>query len=473
MRILDLLRKGLRKLFKKEEIASAAGVNILMSSEMEDAIELWTKMYKDCPAWKSKNTKTLNVPASLSSEVAKTTCLEMKVKVSGSARAEYIDKCMRKPIFSKMRNIVEYMIAKGGVVVKPYVDGEKIEYDIIQANHFFPTRFDSSGNILAAIFDDFEINGDVRYTRLEYHELMDGKYTIKNKAFKKSVTKTSNGMQAQDVGKPCSLTEVDRWAEIEPEVFMEDVEHVFFSYGKTPWANHIDTESPLGVSIFSKAVEQIEEADKQWTRILREYKEKEVVVQALAEVFDEDRDGNPILPEGDERRFEVFDVDAKKDGGIKDFLQTWSPDIRDTSLFNGLNKMLQRIEFLCGVSYGTISDPIEFEKTATEILSSKQRMYSTVTDIQDVATKLLEDIVFVTCELVDLYEIYEDGEAEVSCEWDDSIMTDSNLEYQRRWSWVQAGKMRLEAFYAWYFGCTEEEAGKYIPENKMTYPEDE
>lgn len=470
MRILDLLRKGLRKLFKREEVAS-----ILMSSDMEDAIDLWTRMYKDCPSWKSKNTKTLNIAASLSSEVAKTACLEMKVKISGSERADFIDKCMRKPIFSKMRNIVEYMIAKGGVVVKPYVDDDKIEYDIVQANHFYPTKFDSSGNIMAAIFDDFEISGDIRYTRLEYHELIDGKYTIKNKAFKKNVTKTSDEAQTQDIGKPCNLTEVDRWAEIEPEVLIEDVEHVFFSYGKTPWANHIDTESPLGVSIFSKAVEQIEDADKQWTRILREYREKEVVVQASSEAFEEDKDGNPIIPEGDERRFEIFNIDIKNDGSgsIKDFIQEWSPEIRDTSLFNGLNKILQRIEFLCGVSYGTISDPIEFEKTATEILSSKQRMYSTVADIQDAATKLLEDIVLVTCELVDLYEFYEDGEAEVSCEWDDSIMTDSNLEYQRRWSWVQAGKMRLEAFYAWYFGCTEEEAKKYIPENGMTYPEDE
>ena len=37
---------------------------------------------------------------------------------------------------------------------------------------------------------------------------------------------------------------------------------------------------------------------------------------------------------------------------------------------------------------------------------------------------------------------------------------------------VLAGKLKVEKFYAWYFGCTEEEAKEYIPEEN-TYPPEE
>lgn len=471
MRILDLIRKGLRRMLKREA-GEAIGVDVMVSSAMEEAIELWGRMYKDTPPWKRNGTKTLNIPASLASEMAKTVVLEAEITVTGSQRADFIGKAIEKPVIEKLRNIIEFMIAKGGIVVKPYVNGQQLEFDIVQAEHFYPVSFDSNGKITSAFFDDFEYDGKTRYVRLEFHELADGKYKITNKAYKSENWKRKADSQENDIGSECSLTEVDRWAEIEPEIIIEDVEHVFFSYGKTPWANHIDTGSPLGVSIFSKAPEVIREADEQWTRIWREYKEKEVVVQASSEVFEEDKNGDPIIPEGNERRYEVFDVDKTSDGKITDMIKEWSPDIRDSSLFNGLNKLLQRIEFLCGFSYGVISDPIEFEKTATEIHASKQRMYSTVTDIQKSAGDLLEDIVFVLNELIDLYELSPEGEYELLCTWDDSIITDKDVEYQRRWSWVQAGKMKLEKFYAWYFGCSEDEAQEYIPKSRG-YPDEE
>lgn len=472
MWIMDQLRKVWNKLLRKE-IGKTVSMDVSISSAMEDAIVLWGKMYGNSPPWKREGMKTLNIPAAIASEMAKTVVLELEAKVSGSARANYINTEMNNKVFGKVRDIAEFMIAKGGVVIKPYVNGQDIEVDIVQAEHFYPVSFDSNGNITSAFFDDFEFAGDVRYIRLEFHELVDGHYTITNKAYKKEGWKKKRDSNDDDLGKECQLTEVDRWAEIEPVVEVEDVEHVFFSYGKMPGANHIDTGSPLGVSIYSKAVEIIEEADEQWARIWREYKEKEVVVQVTSEMFEKDRNDNPIIPEGNERRYEIFDTDKAPDGKISDFIKEWSPDIRDSSMFSGLNKLLQRIEFLSGLSYGVISDPIDFEKTATEIKSSKQRMYTTVTDIQKALQELLDDAVFVADELIDLYELAPEGEYETSYNWDDSIVVDQDVEYQRRWSWVAAGKYSLEAFYAWYFNCSEDEAKSYIPKIENPYPEEE
>ena len=471
MKIVDWIRKVWEKMLRRE--AKAAGMPVTVSMDMEKAIELWDQMFCDTPPWKSENVKTLNIPAAIAREVAKTTVSEMDIRVEGSQRAKDIANEIGGKVLSKTRDVIEYMVAKGGVVLKPYVNGDEIEVDIVQAKHFYPVKFDSNGNITAAFFDDIEFDGNIRYVRFEYHELDNGRYRIANKAYKKEVQKSKADGKDMDVGEECPLSEVDRWAEIEPEVILEDVEHVFFCYGKMPGANHIDAGSPLGTSIYSLAVDSIKEADFQWTRILREYEEKEVMIQASSAVFETDRNGDPIVPHGKERRYEVFDTDIDEAGSISDLIKDWSPEIRDSSLFNGLNKILQKIEFLCGLAYGTISDPLEFEKTATEIKSSKQRMFVTIQDIQTAAEKMINDLVFVVGELMDAYELSEEGDCVVSIDWGDSILTDRDTEYQRRWAWVQSGRLKPEKFFAWYFHCTEEEAMEMLPEAFNPYPDEE
>ena len=52
------------------------------------------------------------------------------------------------------------------------------------------------------------------------------------------------------------------------------------------------------------------------------------------------------------------------------------------------------IEFSVGLAYGTLSEPSEIEKTATEILTSKQRSYVFVSEIQQSLETALGDLVY-------------------------------------------------------------------------------
>ena len=63
-----------------------------------------------------------------------------------------------------------------------------------------------------------------------------------------------------------------------------------------------------------------------------------------------------------------------------------------------------------------------------------------------------------------LYKMVPAGAVEVNCTWGDSVLEDTDKEYQRRWAMVVAGKLKPEKFISWYFGCTEEEAKEYMPE---------
>ncbi|MDE5885822.1 MAG: hypothetical protein K2H29_12205, partial [Oscillospiraceae bacterium] len=54
--------------------------------------------------------------------------------------------------------------------------------------------------------------------------------------------------------------------------------------------------------------------------------------------------------------------------------------------------------------------------------------------------------------------------AEITCTWGDSVLEDTDKEFQRRLQLVTSGNLKPEKMIAWYFGCSEEEAISYLPE---------
>lgn len=99
-------------------------------------------------------------------------------------------------------------------------------------------------------------------------------------------------------------------------------------------------------------------------------------------------------------------------------------DFRDGSLRAGLNELLRRIEFSCGLSYGIISDPGQREMTATEIVSAKQRLFSTVKEIQNTLERALEELLNIMNYWADFLPGVPAGGYRTDYRWDDSIVTD-------------------------------------------------
>ncbi len=470
----------------KQNLERKLNVQIATSGVMDNAIRMWLQMYLNKPTWMGgeNHVKCLNLPATISEEMARLVLTEFDIRIEGSERAEFIHRQMDNFV-NNLSNIVEMWCALGGIVLKPYATGEneltgnpdEIIVDVIQATRFYPTAFNSNKEVTGAVFIDTKRIGDYIFTRLEYHSLEGNHYTVINKAFR---SERLNTMTTEDdqmsVEHPfmeeVSLETVDDWKGLSPKVEMDGIEKPFFVYIKTPRANNVDTHSPLGASVFSRAVEIIEEADKQYSRILWEYEAKEAAIDADETLFTPDRKGHPVLPKGRERTFRTYDFGGTEKSG---FIQAYSPEIRDSSMFNGLNKLFRNIEFLCGLAYGTISDTNTTdtgERTATEIKASKQRSYTTVNAMQKAWDSGLDDLIYVMNTLCNLYDIVPDGPVEKTVTWGDSVLEDTDIEYQRRWQMVIAGKLRLEKFYAWYFGCSEEAALEMIPQDVSFPPEE-
>ena len=446
-------------------IKTAVGSDLAVSDKMQEAIALWMALYQDEAPWlEDGETKSLGLPAAIASELSRLCCVEYKAEVTGeSQRAAYLEDEFRQQT-KKLRDAVERACASGGLIFKPYVDGGRLAVDAVPAWRFFPTSFNSRQEITGAAFVEQVQRGQMYYTRLEHHAMTDEGYVIRNQAFR--------SRNASAIGAPCALTDVDEWAQLEPELIIryrdgKPPEKMLFSFFKIPMANNVDLDSPMGVSVYARAIDMIKEADEQYSRILWEYKGSELAVDAsvgaLKRTEMDEKTGKmkpAKLPKHQKRLFRELAID---NGDKGDLYSVFSPAIRDSSLFNGLDKILKRIEFACSLAYGTLSDPANVDKTAEEIRTSKQRSYTAVTEMQTALEAALKDLLWVDAFYCDLYKLVPAGDYDITITWGDGILEDPAAEFARRLQLVSNSYLKPEKLIAWYFGVSEEAAADYIP----------
>ena len=244
------------------------------------------------------------------------------------------------------------------------------------------------------------------------------------------------------------------------KAIIKNVTQPLFAYFRMPEANTIDTSSPLGVSGFSRAVDLIKDADMQYSRLLWEYEGGELAIDidrdALQEVEGRDGSYHTIQNQLQARLFRRVDL------GGPDTYQQFAPALRDTNYIEGLNTILMRIEDVCGISRGTLSDSVDVARTATELKILKQRSYQTNADIQQAIEDAVRDTIYIMNVYATLHEITSEGEYEVNFEWDDSIIVDIDEEINKRLTLMQNGLVSKLENRMWYFGETEQQAAEAL-----------
>ncbi len=443
-RMLNFLRTCVRNFFTQQGEASGGEA---LSNLMESAISTWASMYEGGTS-RAAGGANLGLPASISAEFARIATLEANIKFTGS-RGEFLNKTMR-PVLQNLRRYTEYACALGGCVFKPYVAGGAVHIDFVQADCFVPTGFDSSGRMTSAVFCDQIAKDGAIYTRLEHHNFAKGTYTVENKAFF-SGNKTN-------LGKQINLTDVAEWADIAAFVKFENVKEPLFSYLRVPGANNVDRHSPLGVSVFGRAMGLIQNANEQYARLLWEFEGGELAVDAAQDVLMGINDDAPKLPKGKQRLFRQL---ASSDS---DFYKVFAPNLRDESIINGLDLMLKRIEFNCSLAYGTLSDPQNTDKTAEEIRASKQRSYAAVRDLQTALQNSLSQLASIVCTYADLYKLAPTGTYGASFKWDDSIVADEVTEREQMRQDCLNGAAQWWEYRVRFYGEDEGTARKNVPQ---------
>lgn len=537
------LKEIVRNMFGMQQtIEQTLNMTPAISSKMATAIDRWTDMYEDNAEWLKEpvaghpvKVVSLGLPAFIASEKARMAVIELQSEItaprktvekdnpeyftpfinpqtgalevskqpktlveeevtSPEERAKFMNDEYHNKLLPKLRTQLEYGIAKGSLIIKPYVvkskaqpvagaednkeedksaaiDKYSIEFDFIQADCFYPFAFDSNGNLKEVAFIATKTVRDKVYIRLEYWKIKANQVEITNTAWENTNVNTSiaNG-SAISLGKKVPLSSIPEWRDIPERATIHNVDRLLFGYFKMPDANTIDPHSPLGVSGFARAEKLIKEADLQYSRLLWEYEGGELAVDIDRDAlkFTQESNGdthyvNNILQE---RLYRTVDL------GESDTYKVFSPQLRDTSLVNGLNTILMRIEDVVALSRGTISEVAAEARTATEIRVLKQRSYMSNCEIQKSLENALRDVVYAMDVYCTVYNIVGDikkkkdgsadyskvGKYDVSFTWDDSILVDVETELNKRMTLLNAGITSKQEVRMWYYGETARQA---------------
>lgn len=396
--------------------------------------------------------RPLGLPGAIGRELSRHALTEFSVAVTGSLRGDYIDQQVQRAA-AKLDKNLELGLCLGGIAFKPYQDGDQLLVDA-STTGFTPTHFDGEEKCIGGVFKGLPIRQGLEYfVRMEYHDFKareDGSsvYVVENKAF--------HSEEDGSVGAQVALNTVDAWADLRDCVEIEGLTGPLFAYFKPPQANDIEPESQMGVSVYAGAtVDLIKQADEKWEQIDWEYQSGERKIYA---------DDTAVNGPADARN-RLF-VYGNFSGGEGNFFREFSPDFRDDPLYKGFQRILQRIEFNVGLSYGTLSDPQSVEKTATEILTAKHRQFVTEKAIQKAFETTLDGLIYAMDAWCDLAQLAPAGTYKVDYKWGDGILDDPETRRQDMamdLQLVAAGIMRQEEFRMKHFGEDEATARKMLP----------
>lgn len=425
-----------QRLFPLKDIKQALGIKPAITDDMLSSIELWQNCFSGNAPWLNDDVISLRLEQSITREFANITLNEMTASVSND-KLQKIFETATEDLNSELQS----GLATGAMVIKP-LGGDKVQY--ISANAFVPIEFDARHRLVKVIFPEFKKIGDNYYTRLEYHSLdKDKGLTITNTAY----VSASEGQ----LGREIPLVAVDEWASLPNAVTYPAMLRPAFGYFRTPIKNTIDGSS-CGVSVYANDINLIRKIDTQFGRLDWEFESGERAIHVDATAFK--KEGTEKL---NKRLYKAVDVDLGDNELFKDF----SPAIRQSDITDGLNTYLRRLEFSVGLAYGDLSDPDTVAKTATEILSAKNRKYNTVSAIQKQLKYCLDDLVYALA----FYNSLTTSGYTFVCDFKDSILTDEQTERTQDIQDLSLGIMRPDEYRMKWYGEDEKTAKKNLPQS--------
>ena len=434
---------ALKGLFKWKGGAGVDDFNITdsaVSSVMRSATSLWWDAFQGrLPfAQTHKNFKPLPTAYISTAYLAQLVTGEIKFEVAD----EELNKHVQKNLLPNLDRIVQQTLVGGYTVIKPYfVQSGEMFFDSGTSRDFLPLALDENGHITEGVFRErIRYRGKI-YERREHHTFQNGVHTVRNTAYLYGTKRT------------VELSEIPKWAMLLPEGRISSDIPMIATF-RTPYANNIDLDSELPISIFANSLGTLHEIDTAHSEYCAEFKKMSAKVFADRTVLKE----NSGIPDD-------YFVGISGDGTstMEQQIMAYAPQIRETEHSAKINKELRFYETQIGVSSGTFSfDTAKGLVTATQVLSEDRTTYNTVCQIQRQLRPVLQSLSQIIVTLARFYGFEcEDGECAI--EFGDSVFEDTGTEYNRRAQMVQSGILKPELLVSWYFGVPNEKALEMMP----------
>lgn len=431
------------------DAGKAFGVKIIVSTDMNEALRRWDSISKGKPTWvdPEDDVETVNLAKLITDTRAKLTTLDIGIAVSGSPRADYLQG-LADNLLSKISDNVAEADRLGGVVIKP--NGKT--WDFVLPGSFGITHIDD-GKITGAIFAEYTVQGNYHYTRLEYHRFIgtdnagNPLYTVSNKAFR-----NRSGQGGSSLGEEVPLATVNAWAHIAPEVTIANLSQPLFGFYRVPGVNHIDDDSPLGLSVFANAISELRATDIAISRKNGEVADSKHVTFVGQAAVKGAQNKHIKLP-----RFMLGIGVGADDGGIA-AIKEHVPTLLTDQRIKDINFNLSLAGVKCGFSEGTfVLDGQTGMITATQVEADDRDTIQTIKNDRDALRQAIDDAIYAADVLATLYGTAPEGTYKTAYNFGD--ITYNYEEDKATWqSYVTRGWVPKWLYFVKFEGYSEEEA---------------
>ena len=324
--------------------------------------------------------------------------------------------------FVRANQLIEITFALGTGALVEYLDAdENPMIDYIRADMIYPLSWDN-GDITECAFGSIKtVNEEERiYLQLHRKGIREkgedaNLYYIENKYLD---AKTGDEAELPDDIKEIVPTKCDKplFQIITPNI-----------------VNNLELDSPMGISVFANAVDQVKGSDLVYDSYMNEFVlgRKRILVPYSQAKIDMQKAGN-AEPVFDPNDTVYFVMPGDRQGDMKPTEVDMS--IRAAEHEQGINKCLDLMSLKCGMGTGRYKFDKGGVKTATEVISDKDDLYQ---NLQKHKTPVSTALVGMVKALYFLEK--GSGDIEVTVDLDDSIIEDTNTTVDRNINLVQAG----------------------------------
>lgn len=384
----------------------------------------------------------------------------------------------------KMQESIEEGVALGGNALKTWAevrhddngneipDTRRVMIGYAMADQFIPISWDNA-KVTEGVFVSRIAKGGYYYTRLEWHRWNGMTYVVTNELYRSEIQKGKTPDDTQDIlGVRYPLSEIYPYLEEETVI---PVEESLFTYWRTPIANNLDDNSPLGVSIYANALETLHAIDICYDSFVREFRlgKKRIIVPARAvrSVVDPQTGKLCRYFDPNDETYEALASDSPDDLKITDN----SVEIRVEEHVAAINAFLSILCLQTGFSAGTFTfDAHNGLKTATEVVSENSKTFKTIKTLQNQIRPAIEHLVRNIIDVAVLYDMDWDGQKiaslvapgyNVNVTFDDGVTQDRQTNINEGVMLVGAGLLSKFTFMTdpkYGQGLTEEDALKEL-----------
>lgn len=467
-KIMDWLRKGAVKIGLIKTLGDITEhKDVAKNREMFEQIEKWKALYKGyhedmhkvvyqtINGEKTRRMLSLGLPKVTANEMASLVYNEKcDISIDNESVDELIGQVFNDNKFNKkFQDYLEYSFAHGGMVIKPYIDEDKIMLSFVTADCFIPISW-RNDSIYEAVFPfEFE-ERDKKYTHLEWHLWEGEEYVIRNEVYE--------SQNETDLGVKVPLERF--FPGLEEEVRISGLKRSIFSYFKPNTANNIDTNSPLGISLYANALDTIQSIDTAFDSFNREFrlgKKRIIVPESMVKVVYDDNGVPHRYFDANDETYESFNTGNMDDAKIHDI----SVELRVEEHVAAINALLNLFAMQTGFSSGTFTFDGQSMKTATEVVSEQSKTFKSKQSHEVIIEAALQELIGSIVAMAQLYNIaHVSDEYEVVVAFDDSIAEDKQAEITKQIQLVAAELQSKKRAIMKIFGVTEDEALEIIRE---------